>query len=42
MLMNAGKFHASDLEPGELVVRCPACPNPKVNLPVGWEKDQKQ
>lgn len=23
--------------PGELAVRCPACPRPGVNLPDGWE-----
>ncbi len=22
--------------PGELVLRCPACPHPRVNLPPGW------
>ncbi|KAE9387407.1 hypothetical protein BT96DRAFT_837684, partial [Gymnopus androsaceus JB14] len=26
---------------GELVVRCPSCPHPGINLPKGWESDQK-
>ncbi|KAK0501813.1 hypothetical protein EDD18DRAFT_1307212 [Armillaria luteobubalina] len=25
-------------QPGELALRCPACPHPHVNLPDGWEK----
>ncbi|KAJ7923563.1 hypothetical protein B0H13DRAFT_1864713 [Mycena leptocephala] len=28
-------------KPGELAVRCPACPRPGVNLPEGWENASK-
>ncbi|KAJ7346456.1 hypothetical protein DFH08DRAFT_700973 [Mycena albidolilacea] len=41
MLKHAGRGH--DLSgvwgthPGELAVDCPVCPNPKINLPEGWE-----
>jgi hypothetical protein len=41
MLKRAGRGH--DLSgvwgthPGELAVDCPVCPNPKINLPEGWE-----
>lgn len=27
-----------DMADGELVVKCPACPRPGVNLPDGWER----
>ncbi|KAE9395621.1 hypothetical protein BT96DRAFT_958466 [Gymnopus androsaceus JB14] len=26
---------------GELVVQCPSCPHPGINLPKGWENDKK-
>lgn len=42
MIMKTGKFHATDLEQGELAVKCPACPNPTVNLPPGWENDRRR
>lgn len=28
-------------EPGSLVVSCPSCPHPGINLPDGWEVDSK-
>ncbi|KIY48995.1 hypothetical protein FISHEDRAFT_58576 [Fistulina hepatica ATCC 64428] len=45
MLKRAGRGHDIDrgideTYPGELAVSCPACPNPKVNLPEGWEAAQ--
>ncbi|KAL0568500.1 hypothetical protein V5O48_013480 [Marasmius crinis-equi] len=27
----------ADIRPGELALRCPACPRPNINLPVNWE-----
>ena len=30
------------LQPGELAIFCPACPQPGVNLPKNWEKDPKR
>jgi hypothetical protein len=27
-----------DTEPGALAIKCPACPQPGVNLPEDWEK----
>jgi hypothetical protein len=41
MLKRAGHSHAKSgvmgTKQGELVLRCPCCPIPDVNLPVGWE-----
>ncbi|KAJ7898154.1 hypothetical protein B0H14DRAFT_3080805 [Mycena olivaceomarginata] len=41
MLKRAGRGHNRSgvwgTAAGELVVDCPACPNPQVNLPEGWE-----
>ncbi|KAJ6488289.1 hypothetical protein C8R47DRAFT_1216093 [Mycena vitilis] len=41
MLKRAGRGHCaggvSGTKPGELAIRCPACPRPGVNLPAGWE-----
>ncbi|KAJ7895931.1 hypothetical protein B0H14DRAFT_3425881 [Mycena olivaceomarginata] len=41
MLKRAGRGHAKSgvmgTKQGELVLRCPCCPIPDVNLPVGWE-----
>ena len=31
-----------DVGPGQLVQFCPTCPDPKTNLPLGWEKDPNQ
>lgn len=28
-----------DVEPGELSIYCPACPQPGINLPEGWKED---
>ncbi|KAF9032545.1 hypothetical protein BDZ89DRAFT_948234 [Hymenopellis radicata] len=33
---------ASHFEPGELVLRCPACPIPSVNLPPDWKERVNQ
>jgi hypothetical protein len=41
MLKRAGRGHDRSgvwgTASGELAVECPVCPNPKVNLPDGWE-----
>ncbi|KAI1785137.1 hypothetical protein LXA43DRAFT_900433 [Ganoderma leucocontextum] len=43
MRKNAGFAHRQDaIGPGDLAVRCPACPQPDVNLPVDWKNDDKQ
>lgn len=31
-----------ELKPGELALFCPACPQPGINLPDGWQKDKEQ
>ncbi|KAF7313769.1 CxC2 domain-containing protein [Mycena chlorophos] len=41
MLKRAGVFGlegnaAADVKPGQLAVRCPACPCPEINLPSNW------
>ena len=28
----------ANTKPGELAVQCIACPDPEINLPVGWDK----
>lgn len=42
LLKRAGRGHdptrASGTANGELAIRCPSCPHPKINLPRGWEK----
>lgn len=42
MCKRAGRGHENGgvtaTAEGELVVECPACPQPKKNLPEGWEK----
>ncbi|EIW58987.1 uncharacterized protein TRAVEDRAFT_124302 [Trametes versicolor FP-101664 SS1] len=42
MLQRAGRGHHPDgacgTKPGELVVRCPACPHPDINLPPDWDQ----
>ncbi|KAF7296779.1 CxC2 domain-containing protein [Mycena indigotica] len=42
LLKRRGRGHAQGgvaaTAPGELALRCPACPRPGVNLPDGWEK----
>nr|VWO96150.1 Amino acid permease family protein [Ganoderma boninense] len=43
MRKTAGFGHRGDtIGPGDLAVRCPACPQPGCNLPEGWERDEKQ
>ncbi|KAG1844094.1 hypothetical protein C8R48DRAFT_750896 [Suillus tomentosus] len=41
LLKRSGQGHVehgiSNLQPGELALHCPACPQPGVNLPRGWE-----
>ncbi|KAF8868893.1 hypothetical protein BD779DRAFT_1614751 [Infundibulicybe gibba] len=41
MLKRSGKGHdaggAAATKPGECAVKCPACPQPQMNLPPGWE-----
>ncbi|KAG2108890.1 uncharacterized protein F5147DRAFT_745615 [Suillus discolor] len=41
LLKRSGRGHVengiSNLQPGELALHCPACPQPGVNLPRGWE-----
>lgn len=43
MLARAGRGHdpagVSATKPGEIAVKCRACPQPGVNLPEGWETD---
>ncbi|KAF7322693.1 CxC2 domain-containing protein [Mycena chlorophos] len=41
MLKRAGVFglkdnEVADVKPGQLAIRCPACPRPDVNLPADW------
>lgn len=42
MLKRSGRGHdprgAKATSPGECAVLCPACPQPGMNLPEGWEK----
>lgn len=42
MMKRAGRGHdrtgVNGTRRGELVVECPACPKPNVNLPDGWDK----
>ncbi|KAI9070213.1 hypothetical protein FKP32DRAFT_1558354 [Trametes sanguinea] len=41
MLQRGGRGHdpsgVCGTQPGELAVRCPACPHPNINLPENWE-----
>jgi hypothetical protein len=41
-LRRAGKIYdpqgVENIEPGELNVKCPACPDPDRNLPEDWEE----
>jgi len=45
LLKRGGRGHdpsgAAGTAPGELVVLCPACPYPEINLPDGWESVAK-
>jgi hypothetical protein len=44
LLKRCGRAHepagVNGTSDGELVVRCPSCPHPGINLPVGWENDK--
>ena len=42
--INAGLGHEAktELQPGSLAIFCPACPQPGINLPQGWEADPKR
>lgn len=40
MVKRAGKLRTRDIGAGELVVRCPTCPRPGVNIPEDWESDE--
>ena len=43
MRKHAGFGHRQDpIGPGALAVRCPACPQPDVNLPEGWKDDPQR
>jgi hypothetical protein len=42
--INSGLGHETekDPQPGALAIFCPACPQPDINLPQGWENDSKR
>jgi hypothetical protein len=42
--INSGLGHETktELQPGDLAIFCPACPQPGINLPQGWEKDPER
>ena len=42
--INAGLGHETERvsKPGDLAIFCPACPQPDINLPQGWESDPKR
>ncbi|KAF7337302.1 hypothetical protein MSAN_02255400 [Mycena sanguinolenta] len=46
MLKRGGRGHdpggVNGTQAGELVIQCPACPRPGVNLPEGWENAPKE
>lgn len=46
MLKWAGRANVDNgvatTQPGDLAIRCPSCPRPNVNLPVGWEDAPKE
>ncbi|KAF8873570.1 hypothetical protein BD779DRAFT_1476948 [Infundibulicybe gibba] len=46
MLKRSGKGHdpggAAATKPGECAVLCPACPQPQMNLPMGWDSDKSK
>jgi hypothetical protein len=45
-LKRGGRGHdaggAEATKPGELAIRCPACPRPGINLPKDWDKASKE
>lgn len=46
MLKRSGRGHhpegVNGTKEGQLAVFCPACPQPDINLPMGWELEEKQ
>ena len=42
--INSGLGHEkkAKLQPGDLAIFCPACPQPGINLPKGWDQDPKR
>ncbi|KAI0704604.1 hypothetical protein C8Q76DRAFT_624101, partial [Earliella scabrosa] len=43
MRKHAGFGHRADpIGPGDLAIRCPACPDPALNLPENWQDDEQQ
>ena len=42
--INSGLGHETDrdLQIGDLAIFCPACPQPDINLPQGWESDPRR
>ena len=42
--ISSGLGHDTNVEPqpGNLAIFCPACPQPGINLPQGWETDPKR
>lgn len=39
-IKRTGNYRVEDLRPGDLVVQCPSCPRPGVNMPAGWKEDK--
>ena len=42
--IDSGLGHETDKDPqpGDLAIFCPACPQPDINLPQGWEDDPRR
>jgi hypothetical protein len=42
--IQAGYGHdtGSPVEPGDLAIFCPACPQPGINLPDDWKNDERR
>ena len=42
--INSGFGHEqkAELQPGDLAIFCPACPQPGINLPDKWNQDPKR
>jgi hypothetical protein len=42
--INSGFGHDAEAknQPGSLAIFCPACPQPGINLPKNWNKDEKR
>lgn len=39
-IKRTGHCRTKDLGPGDLVVQCPSCPRPGVNMPDDWKSEQ--